>query len=209
MKKEQLLDMIGEAPERDVYDAGRYKRRLPRMAKWLGGIAAVLAVVLLVQSPGMPLMLSAKAVSIASEARILPRPKNGSSEAAFDAWREDTDTREALTLEARAPITDFAGRVSAEMLASADGENRLWSPINAYIALAMTAEMTGSNTQAELLALLGAEDTETPLWMAKVMEEKIPDAGLIVENGAGHFAYLERNPLFLRVVRSFLVEDRT
>ena len=35
--------MIGEAPERDVYDAGRYKRRLPRMAKWLGGIAAVLA----------------------------------------------------------------------------------------------------------------------------------------------------------------------
>ena len=60
MKKEQLLDMIGEAPERDVLDAGQYKRRrLPRMAKWLGGIAAALAVVLLVQSPGMPLMLLA------------------------------------------------------------------------------------------------------------------------------------------------------
>ena len=161
MKKEQLLDMIGEAPERDVYDAGRYKRRLPRMAKWLGGIAAVLAVVLLVQSPGMPLMLSAKAVSIASEARILPRPKNGSSDAAFDAWRADINTRDALTAEARAPIADFAGRASAEMLASADGENRLWSPINAYIALAMTAEMTGSETQAELLELLGAEDTDT------------------------------------------------
>ena len=44
MKKEQLLDMIGEAPERDVLDAGQYKRRrLPRMAKWLGGIAAALA----------------------------------------------------------------------------------------------------------------------------------------------------------------------
>ena len=54
----------------------------------------------------------------------------------------------------------------------------------------------------------GAEDTATPLWMGQLMEEKIPDAALVVEAGAGHFAYLERNAKFLRIVNSFLLEGR-
>ncbi|MEI3406747.1 MAG: alpha/beta hydrolase, partial [Christensenellales bacterium] len=49
---------------------------------------------------------------------------------------------------------------------------------------------------------------ETPLWMGKMMEEKIPDAGLVVEKGAGHFAYLEQNQRFLRIVKNFLLEGR-
>jgi len=57
--------------------------------------------------------------------------------------------------------------------------------------------------KAPTLLYWGAQDTETPLWMARVMEENIPDAGLVVEQGAGHFAYLERSAKFLRVVRSF------
>ena len=52
------------------------------------------------------------------------------------------------------------------------------------------------------------DDTETPLWMGKMMEEKIPDAGLVVEKGAGHFAYLEQNQRFLRIVKNFLLEGR-
>ena len=44
--------------------------------------------------------------------------------------------------------------------------------------------------------------------MGKMMEEKIPDAGLVVEKGAGHFAYLEQNQRFLRIVKNFLLEGR-
>ena len=62
--------------------------------------------------------------------------------------------------------------------------------------------------KAPTLLYWGAQDTETPLWMAKVMEERIPDAGLVVEEGAGHFAYLEQNRKFLRIVHSFLLEGR-
>ena len=40
------------------------------------------------------------------------------------------------------------------------------------------------------------------------MEEKIPDAALIVEEGCGHFAYLEQNAKFLRIAKSFLMEGR-
>ena len=77
---------------------------------------------------------------------------------------------------------------------------------NMVIAQDLTPELP--KIKASTLLFWGAEDTETPLWMAKVMEEKIPDAGLVVEEGAGHFAYLERNQVFLRVVRSFLLEGR-
>ena len=58
--------------------------------------------------------------------------------------------------------------------------------------------------KAPTLLFWGAQDTETPLWMARVMEERIPDAGLVIEEGAGHFAYLERSQTFLRVLHSFL-----
>jgi len=62
--------------------------------------------------------------------------------------------------------------------------------------------------KAPTLLYWGAQDTETPLWMGQMMEEKIPDAGLVVEEGCGHFAYLEQNAKFLRIVRSFLLEGR-
>ena len=62
--------------------------------------------------------------------------------------------------------------------------------------------------KAPTLLYWGAEDTETPLWMGQKMEEQIPDAGLVVEAGAGHFAYLEQSARFLRIVHSFLLEGR-
>ncbi len=62
--------------------------------------------------------------------------------------------------------------------------------------------------QAPTLLYWGAQDTETPLWMGQKMEAAIPDAGLVVEEGAGHFAYLERSATFLRVLHSFLDDAR-
>ncbi len=62
--------------------------------------------------------------------------------------------------------------------------------------------------KAPTLLYWGAEDTETPLWMGQMMQERIPDAGLVVEPGCGHFAYLEQNAKFLRIARSFLLEGR-
>ena len=37
----------------------------------------------------------------------------------------------------------------------------------------------------------GENDTATPVWMARVMEEKISDSALSIVPGCGHFAYLE------------------
>ena len=62
--------------------------------------------------------------------------------------------------------------------------------------------------KAPTLLYWGAQDTETPLWMGQLMSERIPDAGLVVEEGAGHFAYLEHSARFLRILKSFLLEGR-
>lgn len=57
------------------------------------------------------------------------------------------------------------------------------------------------------LLIWGAKDAETPLWMGKVMEKEIPDAGLVVFEDAGHFAYLERYADFRTIVMKFLEES--
>ncbi len=61
--------------------------------------------------------------------------------------------------------------------------------------------------QSPALLIWGAKDTETPLWMGRVMEKEIPDAGLIVFEDAGHFAYLDRYPEFRAIVMKFLEES--
>ena len=77
---------------------------------------------------------------------------------------------------------------------------------NKVITLDLTDRL--HEIKAPTLLYWGAQDTETPLWMGRKMEELIPDAGLVVEAGAGHFAYLEQNAKFLRIVSSFLLEGR-
>ena len=61
---------------------------------------------------------------------------------------------------------------------------------------------------APTLLYWGANDTETPLWMGRRMEELIPDAGLVIEEGAGHFAFLEKQSVFLKIAGHFLLEGR-
>lgn len=57
--------------------------------------------------------------------------------------------------------------------------------------------------QADTLLIWGDADDATPLSMAKVFEEKIPEAGLVVLKG-GHFSYLDAYGQFDAVLRSFL-----
>lgn len=57
--------------------------------------------------------------------------------------------------------------------------------------------------QADTLLIWGDEDDATPLYMAKVFEEKIPEAGLVVLKG-GHYSYLDAYGQFDAVLRSFL-----
>lgn len=54
------------------------------------------------------------------------------------------------------------------------------------------------------LLIWGEKDTATPLADAKVMENLIPDAGLCIIRGAGHFSFVERPGEVHAIVHSFL-----
>lgn len=60
---------------------------------------------------------------------------------------------------------------------------------------------------APTLLVWGDRDAETPLRDAREMERLIPDSGVAVFEGAGHFAYLEQAARFGRVVDVFLGDD--
>lgn len=60
------------------------------------------------------------------------------------------------------------------------------------------------NIQAPTLLIWGSNDTAVPLSDAKKMEKLIPDAGLCVFNGAGHFALLERAGEVEVILNSFI-----
>lgn len=53
------------------------------------------------------------------------------------------------------------------------------------------------------LLVWGANDEDTPLWQAKRLEAAIPDAGLVVFPGAGHYSYLDALPEAARVIDYF------
>ena len=59
---------------------------------------------------------------------------------------------------------------------------------------------------APTLLFWGDRDDATPLSDAKLMEKRIPDAGLVVLRGGTHFSFLENTPYFLRVADAFFKE---
>ena len=58
--------------------------------------------------------------------------------------------------------------------------------------------------KAPVMLFWGDKDTATPISDAHKMAKLIPNAGLVVAEGAGHFAFLERPELWREPLKSFL-----
>ena len=73
------------------------------------------------------------------------------------------------------------------------------------LVMAVNEDLTGllPKIRQETLLIWGDKDTATPISDAKTMERLIPDCGLVVLNGAGHFSFLEQPVVFSNVMRSY------
>lgn len=58
--------------------------------------------------------------------------------------------------------------------------------------------------KAPTLLIWGENDADTPVNDGKIMEQEIPDAGLVVLKNAGHFVYLDKATEFNIIVEKFL-----
>ena len=79
---------------------------------------------------------------------------------AYMAWLED-DRQKFLSGDESASLTAYAIQAAREILAREDQKNKVFSPVNLYLALSMLSEITGGDTQSEILSLLDAENIET------------------------------------------------
>lgn len=60
------------------------------------------------------------------------------------------------------------------------------------------------NIKAPTFLIWGDRDTATPLYMAHILEEKIPDTGLCVFEGTDHFSFLRQPARTAAIFKSFL-----
>lgn len=59
------------------------------------------------------------------------------------------------------------------------------------------------NINVPTLLIWGERDDATPISDGQLMEKLIPDAGLVVFEGSGHYAFLEQSGRFCRILGSF------
>ena len=125
-------------------------------------LAVVIGVSSLLDTP----VITAKAVALPGDARMMERPvyhnykDDESYWAAYDIWIAEADHRNEIKDSATVSLSPFFTEGSVEFLLSEDKENAVWSPVNAYIGLSMLAEITDGDTRKEILDLFGSEDIE-------------------------------------------------
>ncbi len=162
--QDKLSEALDHISDRHVAQAAAAKRK-PR-PYWLCAVAAGLALVLLIGTGLSPVRMQAAVVSAASAPRIMTRPDRDDYNDDVDAWRSDLDAwseertrREAVAGSSLDALEPFFAESTLAYLGS--HENRVCSPVNTYIALAMLAEITDGQSRAQILSVLGETDLDT------------------------------------------------
>lgn len=140
-ESEKLYDGVTNIDDAIIDRAQAYRPKRRRFyRRWMGPVAAVLALAILLSAVlGKGLITSAYAV----EKPVYPK----------------YDTRSSFVPDEGAGA--FVRASLPVFLSGRAGENRVYSPLSAYMALAMTAELTAGESRGQIMAVLGETDLET------------------------------------------------
>ena len=116
---------------------------------------------------------SAYALALASYPEMAPYPnemeyineKTGEFDSdgfdvVYDAWKEDRNAQRNQPEGYADGLDPFFGSSIREFLSGSNGENKVYSPLNVYMALAMLAEVTDGESRQQILTLLGNESID-------------------------------------------------
>lgn len=162
MKPIDLFESIGELDEKTLEKCRKVKsqRKLPR---WMGAVAALVAVALLCGYFLYPRgkVLTAYAIAEAVYPQMAPYPNESSPSLMeeYDAWQESVKAQRRPDGYADG-LEDFFASSIREFLSGEAGENRAYAPVNVYLTLGMLAELTDGSTRQEILDVLGADSIE-------------------------------------------------
>ncbi len=161
-KSEKLFEAVGRVDDGLIEDAldGAVRKKKRRL-RWTGPVAAVLAAAVLCG------VLFWRGGTAGYALRLASYPRDG----------KRVDRR--FDYEAYAPaLGSYLTASIPALLSGEEGENRVCSPLNVYMALSMLAETTAGDTRAQILSLLGAETIEDVraraelLWRGNYLDAK-------------------------------------
>lgn len=165
MKHEEIVTALEEISDKHIQEAEKPPKRT-RRTFFMAVIAAALVLVIGVNALSASTRISAYAVATVSEPRGTERPdlddyKNRDEwRADYDAWDAERMARNETTAQAREALNGFFTAGNSEFLQTEKNENKLWSPVNAYIGLAMTTELTEGETREQVYDVLGVETAD-------------------------------------------------
>lgn len=162
MKHEDILTALDEISDKHILEA----ENPPKKKTFLKIVAAAAIIAVGINMLYGPTLITAYAVTKPSEPRIMEYPKIGNYndreeyKADWDAWEAEQNSRSEYAAQAMSGLHAFFTDGNKQFLQTEQNENKIWSPVNAYIGLAMTAELTEGETRQQILDVFGVEDTD-------------------------------------------------
>jgi len=98
-------------------------------------------------------------------------------EKAYEDWAQDRRERRTLFDTDVSSLENFYAQTVPAFLSGSDEENRVYSPLNLYMALAMLCEVTDGESRTQILDLLGSESLDalrtqaSTLWNANYCDD--------------------------------------
>ena len=167
MKHEEILTALEKISDKHIKEAENPPKKKKKRNFLKIAVAAALVIAIGTNIMNAPMRITAYAVAAASEPRIMERPDLDDYKdreewnADYEVWDTERNLRNETTAQAATDLRSFFTEGNSQFLLTEGNENKLWSPVNAYIGLAMTTELTEGETRQQILELFGAEDTET------------------------------------------------
>ncbi len=181
MRVEDLSDAIGQVEEKLVLEAdkGRHviKRGHRAWVKWVAVAASVCLVIGGVLAlPYLQPKKSGASVTPPSSSDVPDVPTVPSAlvlaEAVYpDRYAQAPSRMEYVDLRVGEGMPAFYETVMQQFLTGEEGENRVFSPLNVYMGLALLAETADGEGREEILTLLGVKDMDALRQKAKLLWE--------------------------------------
>ena len=167
MKHEEILTALEQIGDKHINEAEKppKKKKVRTFLKMV--VAAALVITIGTNIMNAPMRITAHAVALASEPRIMERPDSDDYKdrdvwrSDLEVWETERNSRSETAVQAKSGLSSFFIDGNSQFLLTESNENKLWSPVNAYIGLAMTTELTEGETRRQILDLFGVENTDT------------------------------------------------
>ncbi len=176
---EKLNDALNEIRDDYIADAATLRQK-PRWV-WIPAVAAVMAVIILASAffwpeDSGPSLEHSGSASTASTASSSVSPSTNAAEDYLKLHAKvlaqaDYSLQKRpdypLGFNANQELKDFYEKTIAQLLSNTEGKNKVYSPVNLYMALCLAAELSDGNTQ--VLELLGSDSLESLRQQASII----------------------------------------